>query len=88
MEFQQASIRAAIPAIPDVAAAQPAPYTLRFVLTIPIVYAGIPLFVALDLFLAIYQWLCFPPGRFPASNAAAISVLTVPNYRISTGISA
>ena len=62
MERQQASIPAAIP---EEAAAPPGPYTVRFVLTIPIVYAGIPLFLALDLFLAIYQWLCFPAWKVP-----------------------
>ena len=49
----------------DLAVAPPAPYTVRFVLTIPIIYLGIPVFLALDLFLALYQWLCFPAWKVP-----------------------
>ncbi len=38
---------------------------LLVMLTAPIVYAGLPAFVLVDLFLTVYQWLCFPVYGIP-----------------------
>jgi len=46
-------------------AVEPSPYSWRFLLTMPVVYLGLIPFALLDLFLAVYQRVCFPAWNVP-----------------------
>ncbi len=55
------------------------------VLTAPVIYSLIIPFVILDIFVTIYQAICFRCMGFPRSNGAIISVSTGIIWPISTG---